>query len=128
MGQDFDAFTIIGIRIPLEKITFKVCDCGEKEPEDFCKECNNKFTFGNKSYGTYQEFGEDGGDFENYVFICLEKYGKSFHDIDEVVKCPFTFEQLIEKRNEMKKNLENVLTNDEFDSYFGIYTTTEYSY
>jgi len=135
MGIDTTAITIIGIRIPIKKLFtenqnyIKECYCPECE-ESYCSECSNEIDLDSKKYQVYQEHC-----FENYsdhLFICIEKNekdGPRGYQKDTVEKAS-SLETLIEKREELKKLIleKGILSDEEFDNSFGIYTLIEASY
>lgn len=73
----------------------------------------------------YESYGEEFNDFIFFPIYTGEKYGPRMWDKEVIVKCPLKLEEIIEKREEMRKFLrdENIVTSDElFDRYFGIHT------
>ena len=126
MGLDTEAVTIVGLKMAVKNLLLTE----EEEEEDFQEQkkyiSEVKVEWGEmSSLGKYELYQEDVGDIQNpeYCYVCVYKGTKSGprgYDEKEEVECPFTLEQLIQEREELRKFL--IEHNLDFDSNFGIYT------
>ena len=148
MGTDTNAITVVGVRIPNrkfvtteEKVSSCKCKC-DKTDCKFCPKCGKrlgeKYTVGKYIPDVLEEYGEISqfGDYEvyhesygerksEYSYICIykgEKRGPRSYDAGQEVVCPFSFEELIEKREQLRKFLTERGLADDFDKNFGIHT------
>jgi hypothetical protein len=142
MGLDATAVTIIGVKISQEKLKkyLKKCECGFTDDDSFCPECCASIKIESPSilpysegetpiiqtqeYVLYQENLENEYDYEN-LFICLDIQKKERHDkIGKYVKMEI-------KNKDFFKNIlveGKLLTEEEFEENFGIYTFLETSW
>ena len=72
---------------------------------------------------TFYKENED----KQFIFVYIWK-GIRNYDETQLISCPYSFEELVDKRNEMRNYFKNILNEDEFNEYFGIYTLVEISY
>ena len=130
MGFDASAITLIGVKIKRKKLSSP--ETGEWLPfvhEDCFK---SYLEFDNVKYELYQESYQDILD-ENSIFVCLwkgEKAAARGFDANENVSCPYNFLQLALLAEQLRRQLigNDIVTEEEFDENFKIYTLVEASY
>ena len=121
MGLDTEAVTIIGLKMPVKKLFTE-----DEEDKKYIPQV--KVEWGEMiALGKYELYQEDVGDIQNaeYCYVCVykgTKRGPRGYDEKDEVECPFSLEDLIREREELRSFLIEHNLDDNFDTNFGIYT------
>jgi len=129
MGTGYNAVTIIGIRIPINKIESKLISdkCTSKNHVEKCYYYDGHYvSLDKKCYKIYQE-SINNELCTTHLFVCIDISEVSKYDDDKLTEFNLSLEELIEKRNLLKKQLidNGIIDEFEFNCSFGIYTLLE---